>query len=128
MINGWYCEEVPWKAFDCEDEVRELLQLREQLVPMLKEAFDRYRDTGKPPVRAVVMDFTEDNETYQIDDEYMFCENLLVAPIIGTESDEREVYLPEGEWEDYFTGKPVQAGRFTVCTEGIPVYRKKGRN
>ena len=125
VINGWYCFEVPWKELDCENEVRELLKLRESLVPMLKEAFDCYRDTGKPPVRALVMDYTDDAEVYKIDDEYMFCDDLLVAPIIGTESDEREVYLPAGEWENFFTGERVEAGRFKVCTEGIPVYRRK---
>ena len=52
-------------------------------------------------------------------------DNLLVAPIIGTESDEREVYLPEGEWEDFFTGERVESGRCKVCTEGIPACRKK---
>lgn len=123
VINGWYCEEVPWKNFDCEKEVRELLQLRKNLVPMLKKAFDKYRDTGKPPIRALVMDYTDDAETYKIDDEYMFCDDLLVAPIIGTESDEREVYLPNGEWIDFFTGESVKSGRFIVCTEGIPVYK-----
>lgn len=124
VINAWYCQEVPWHELDCENEVRELFKLRESLKPMLKKAFDTYRDTGKPPVRALVMDFTDDAETYQIDDEYMFCDDLLVAPIISTESDEREVYLPAGEWIDYFTGERVEAGRFTVKTEGIPVYKK----
>lgn len=124
VINGWYCEDVPWKELDCENEVRDLLKLRHKLMPMLKKAFDSYRATGKPPVRALVMDYTDDPETYQIDDEYLFCEDLLVAPIIGTESDEREVYLPEGNWVDFFTGEPVKAGRFIVHTEGIPVYRK----
>lgn len=52
LINALYCEEVPWKAFDCEDKVCGLLQIRKQLVPMLKEAFDRYHTTGIPPVRA----------------------------------------------------------------------------
>lgn len=124
LINGWYCAEVPWKELGCEDEVRELLKLRTSLVPMLKKAFDSYQATGKPPIRALVMDYTDDVETYKIDDEYMFCDDLLVAPIIGTESDEREVYLPEGQWKNYFTGQPVKSGRFTVNTTGIPVYRR----
>ena len=124
LINAWYCDEAPWLQWGCEDEVRELLKLRQKLVPYLKAAFDEYAATGKPPVRALVMDYTDDAETYTIDDEYMFGNDLLVAPIIGTESDEREVYLPAGEWVDYFTGEPVTAGKFTVCTEGIPVYRK----
>ncbi|MBE6611952.1 MAG: glycoside hydrolase, partial [Ruminococcaceae bacterium] len=126
LINAWYCDEVPWAKYDCEDEVRELLTLRRKLVPMLKAAFDAYRDTGKPPIRALVMDFTDDAETWNIDNEYMFCEDLLVAPIASGAGDEREVYLPESaKWCDYFTGEDVPSGRFTVKTKGIPVYRKK---
>ena len=121
-----YCDEVPWAQYDCEAEVRELLALRRTLVPMLKAAFDTYRDTGKPPIRALVMDFTDDAETWNIGNEYMFCENLLVAPIASGRGDEREVYLPKSAaWCDYFTGEDVPSGKFVVKTKGIPVYRRK---
>ena len=123
LINAWYCEEAPWLAFDCEDEVRHWLSVRESLVPMLKEAFDRYQKEGVPPVRALVFEYSNDAETYRRDDEYLFCADLLVAPIIAGQV-EREVYLPEGKWVDYFTGESVLAGRFTVKTDGIPVYRR----
>ena len=126
LINAWYCDEVPWAQYDCLAEVRELLQLRRSLVPMLKAAFDKYRDTGKPPIRALVMDFTDDPETWEIDNEYMFCEDLLVAPIASGTGDEREVYLPkDATWCDYFTGEDVPSGKFVVKTKGIPVYRRK---
>lgn len=125
LINAWYCERVPWADLDCEDEVRELLKLRKRLVPMLKTAFDEYRDTGKPPIRALVMDYTDDPETYNIDNEYMFCDELLVAPIAAGTGDEREIYLPTADkWCDYFTGEEVPSGRFSVKTPGIPVYRR----
>ncbi len=126
LINAWSCAKIPWLDYDCVDEVREILTIRENLIPKLKAAFDRYRDTGVPPVRALVMDYTCDPETYGIDDEYLFCDDLLVAPIIGTESDEREVYLPAGTWVDFYTGEAVAAGRFIACTEKIPVYRRIG--
>ena len=125
LINAWYCEKAPWADLDCEAEVRELLKLRESLVPMLKKSFDLYRDTGKPPIRGLVMDYTDDAATFNIDDEYMFCEDLLVAPIAAGSGDEREVYLPvANEWEDYFTGEKVGNGMIKVNTKGIPVYRK----
>ena len=123
LINAWYCEEAPWLAFDCEDEVRHWLSVREGLVPMLKEAFDRYQKEGVPPVRALVFEYSNDAETYRLDDEYLFCADLLVAPIIAGK-EEREVYLPEGKWVDYFTGEAVPCGKFTVKTDGIPVYRR----
>ena len=108
-----------------EDEIRELFELRESLVPMLKKAFDEYKTTGKPPIRALVMDYTDDAETYNIDDEWMFCDDILVAPIIANTGDERKVYLPtDSKWIDFFTGEPVESGWFDVNTKGIPVYKR----
>jgi alpha-D-xyloside xylohydrolase len=75
------------------------------------------------PVRALVSDFTADRETYGIDDEYMFTDNLLVAPMTA-DMDEREIYLPGSEWVDYFTRKPVECGKFIYRGDGIPVYEK----
>lgn len=124
LINAWYCPEVPWKKYDCEDEVIELLNVRKSLVPMLKKAFDEYKETGKPPVRALVVDYTDDKETYSIDDEYIFCDNLVVAPLTANDNDERKVYLPEGEWVDYWTKEKVNSGWFSVNTKKIPVFEK----
>ena len=124
LINAWNCPEIPWLKFDCADEVRDVLSIRKSLIPELKAAFDRYRDTGVPPVRALVMDYTDDEETYNVSDEYLFCENMLVAPFTDFESDTREIYLPEGEWVDFFTGEPVACGHFTYTSENIPVFRK----
>lgn len=121
LINAWYCENAPWIEWYCEDEVRELLKIRKSLVPMLKKAFEEYKNTGKPPVRALVCDYTDDKETYGIDDQYIFCDNLVVAPMTA-ESDERKVYLPDGNWRDYWTKEPVVSGWFSVKTENIPVY------
>ena len=72
------------------------------------------------------MEHSDDPETYAIDDEYYFTDDLLVAPVIGTESDTREVYLPAGRWIDFYTGEEISAGRFSVTTEKIPVFRKIG--
>ena len=124
LINAWYCPEVPWKKYDCEDEVIELLNVRKSLVPMLKKAFDEYKETGKPPVRALVVDYTDDKETYSIDDEYIFCDNLVVAPLTANDNDERKVYLPEGEGVDYWTKEMVNSGWVSVNTKKIPVFEK----
>jgi alpha-D-xyloside xylohydrolase len=124
LVNAWYCaDRCPWFAFDCEDKVRELLELREKLIPMLKSAFDIYHETGKPPIRALVMDWTDDRETWAIDDEYLFCDILLVAPMTA-ESDTRRVYIPDGNWVDFYTKEPVAPGWHDVTTENIPVYER----
>ena len=123
LINAWYVDGMPWEKFDCEDEVRELLQLRMKLIPRLTAAFKKYKEQGIPPVRALVSDYTSDENVYKIEDEYVFCDDLIVAPILVGQSG-RDVYLPEGKWVDYFTREPVESGHFHVETEGIPVYEK----
>ncbi len=123
LINAWYCENVPWEIHGCEKEVKELLDLRETLKPMLIAAFDKYKNTGIAPVRALVSDYSDDCETFNIDDQYIFCDNLIVAPIAAGETS-REVYLPQGKWRDFFTKESIECRHFTVKTEGIPVYEK----
>ena len=90
---------------------------------MLKKSFQNYKETGIPPVRALVMDYTTDRETYGIDDEYIFCDDLIVAPMTA-EQERRMVYLPDGEWVDYWSRNAVKPGWFEVKTENIPVFEK----
>ncbi len=123
LINGWYCDKLPWINHGCEDKVRELLKERERIIPKLKEAFDRYHITGIAPVRAVVSDYSDDAETYGIDDEYLFCDDMLVAPMVKGEKS-RKVYLPEGSWTEIHTGRTYGKGWITEETDNIPVYRK----
>lgn len=125
LINAWSYPGIPWVEFGCVDEVREILETRKKLVPKLKAAFERYNRTGIPPVRALVSEYSDDPETYEIDDEYLFCDDMLVAPIIDFDTDSREVYLPDDKWLDYYTGEEVPCGRFTVTNKNIPVFIRK---
>ena len=84
---------------------------------------DLYHTQGVPPVRALVMDYTSDPETYGIEDQYMLGDDLLIAPMTEKQ-DTRWVYLPEGEWKDFWTGEDKVCGWHQVSTENIPVYVK----
>jgi alpha-D-xyloside xylohydrolase len=123
LINGWYCEKLPWLDHDCEDEIRALMQERERLIPKLMAAFEQYHKTGTPPVRALVSDYTNDPETYRIDDEYLFCDDMLVAPMVCGEQT-RKVYLPAGTWRDYYSDTVYEQGWIEVTTDNIPVFVK----
>lgn len=125
VINAWaYAGKFPWESFDCEDEVREILSQRERLLPILKAAFQRYHDTGVAPVRALVSDYTQDENTYGIDDQYMLGDCLMVAPMTAADGNKRRLYIPDGDWVDYHTGRKVSNGWQEVETTNIPVYRR----
>ncbi len=123
LINAWYCDRAPWLDLGCEDDVREILKIREQVIPYVLKAFKNYKEKGIAPMRALVSDYTNDPETYGIDDQYILGENLIVAPIIAGNKG-RKVYLPEGEWVDFFTGEKQECGWFEVETDNIPVYKR----
>jgi alpha-D-xyloside xylohydrolase len=131
-----------------EAQCREILELRMKFIPWLQAAFVRYHRDGLPPFRALVMDFPEDARARTVDDEYIMGDGLLVAPIIvGDNSDSgrerartvapddpdgtatRSVYLPPGEWNDFWTGEPhhgQQEIEVRVPLERIPLFVRSG--
>jgi alpha-D-xyloside xylohydrolase len=80
-----------------------------------------------PLMRALILDFSHDLSVYAIDDQYMFGENLMVAPVLSPEK-KRDIYLPSGaSWMDYHTGEIIQGGRWIsreTPLDIIPVYFK----
>ena len=125
LFNACYLKELPWKKHGCTDEVRELIRIRMSLVPYLFSAFYEYFKEGKPPVRALACDFSNEAEALSSEDEYMFGNAMLVAPIASGESS-REVWLPRGEWYDFFTGEKYSGGTHTLSAQHIPVFVKGG--
>ena len=127
LVNAWYLEQTPWDEFDCMEQVRELFRLRMALIPYLYEAYHAYHTTGKPPVRALVCDFEEEEQAREQWDEYLFGDAMLVAPS-ADEDEERDVYLRRGEWVGCFDGKRYPGGprkgscsiRASLC-DALPV-------
>ena len=78
-------------------------------------------------MRTMFYEFPEDEKCWDIDDQYMFGDKYLVAPVMYEGMRERKVYLPSGEWEDIRDGK-VYTGSQTVVSpapiESIPVFKK----
>lgn len=143
LINAWYIKNAPWKQWKRDennndillddwqqltDICRGLFQLRMQLIPYLYDAFFRYATTGVPPFRALVMDYPHDEHVWKLADEYLVGENLLVAPVeAGTHA--REIYLPEGNWVDFWSGERISGGQTItrqVPLEQIPIFVKDG--
>lgn len=143
MVNAWYIRHPPWKQVDrpanlngqfaqdwqkTEAACREIINWRMRLLPYFYAAFIRYHETGLAPFRALVMDYPDDPQTWTIDNQYLAGESLLVAPVVAGEKD-RDVYLPAGEWFDFWTGERhggKQKLRVTPPLERIPVYVKTG--
>jgi len=126
-LNIWFMPHPVWEQYEraknekhellpddeqqfLVDRIRDIVDLRMGLLPYLYSSFYRYYAEGLPPVRALVLEFPEDPDVRTIDDQYMFGDLLMAAPLVG-DVEEREVYFPEGcDWIDYRTRCSYRGG------------------
>jgi alpha-D-xyloside xylohydrolase len=96
---------APWAFGDrAVENYRKYATLRYHLLPYIYSHAYNATKTGLPMMRAMVLDFQDDPSTHNIQDQYMFGNALLVAPV-STPVNKRTVYLPAGTWHEYETGK-----------------------
>ena len=111
------------EAFDI---FKRLIALRERMKPYIKSAMDKAHEVGTPPMRPLFYDFPSDKRAWEIEDEYMFGDAILVAPISYKGATEREVYLPNGcDWICVSNGERLAGGQaITVSAklDQIPLY------
>ena len=108
--------------------IKNLLVLREKMKPYILEQMKKAHEDGIPVMRPLFFDFPEDQKTYEIEDEYMFGPDILVAPVLYENMKKREVYLPEGSnWISYDTKRTYKGGQkieYETPLNLIPVFFK----
>ncbi len=111
----------PWeysKSF--LNDFRKADDMRYQLMPYIYAQAKKCTETGLPMMRALFVEFPDDPGSWLVDDEYLFGEDILVAPLFE-EVTERSVYLPKGNWIDYQTGKSYEGGWHQISAGDIPI-------
>jgi alpha-D-xyloside xylohydrolase len=128
MLNAWSDGTRPWSFPEVEKAVKEVANLRMQLMPYLYSTFAQYRFEGKPPFRAMSLAEGAADLKNGIKDQYMMGDNILVAPMFAGERS-RKVYLPAGKWYDFYTGELAGENEAIDVTPGldkIPLFVKDG--
>jgi len=109
VIDGY--DQEPWRFGKYyEDIIRKYLKLRYALLPFLYSALEEAHRSGVPPFRPLLLNYQDDASTYNLDDQFMIGDDLLVAPILKPDVTRRLVYLPSGTWYDYWTNKKYTGG------------------
>lgn len=106
---------------EAERLATESLKLRYSLMPYIYSAAVRSSRTGEPMLRALSVDDPGDPVAWNADQEYRFGTDLLVAPV-NDPSGRRKVYLPEGQWIDYWTKEVVTGGRYIDTEHGLETF------
>lgn len=119
----------PWHYPAIAPLVKQWWKLRYRLLPYLVEQSRKATETGYAVLRALVFEHPEDRVCWHIDDEYYFGDDFLVAPVMNSD-DCRDIYLPEGDWVNFFTGERLRGDRWLysvkVPLEEMPVFVREG--
>ena len=101
----------PWLfGEEAERIARKSIELKYQLHPYLYTYAREAYDTGMPIMRALVLEYPGDEETYDAEGEFLFGKEILVAPVVAEGERIKEVYLPEGDWVDYNNPQKLYEG------------------
>jgi alpha-D-xyloside xylohydrolase len=92
--------------------LRELVELRERLRPYIMHYMNKAKETGVSIMRPLFMEYPVDEECYAIEDEYLFGEDILFAPITEKGVRDRMVYLPEGRWVRTVGREKIEGGQW----------------
>jgi alpha-glucosidase (family GH31 glycosyl hydrolase) len=90
---------------------RRYAKLHTRLYPYLEAADRTYRRSGLPIMRHLALAYPGDARAGAREDEYLFGPDLLAAPVLAPGAVERELYLPAGEWVDFWRALAYRTGR-----------------
>ena len=132
--HGQYPYREVWhiapKGHPCYNSIVYYTKLRYNMMPYIYSMAGMTHFQDYTIMRPLVMDFTADQQTYNIGDQFMFGPALMVAPIYEYGARKRELYFPAGcGWYDFYTGKHIDGGQqLTVDApyERIPLYVREG--
>ncbi len=120
---------APWEQTERgKDIYRFYARLRYNLIPYLYHYVWEAHGNGLPVVRPLPIECPGDRTCWDVEDQYLLGDDLLVAPVVE-HATERRVYLPAGEWLDFWTGEESEGPAWiqrAAPRETIPVFVRKG--
>jgi alpha-D-xyloside xylohydrolase len=119
----------PWEYPGVADAVRQWLRLRYALLPYILAESEKCCANGRPMLRALPLEWNDDPVVWSIQDEYLFGDAFLVCPVLNAQ-DTRDIYLPEGDWVDFWTGEAITGPAWRrgvhVPLDHMPIYVRRG--
>jgi alpha-D-xyloside xylohydrolase len=130
-IHG--CRKTPFWNYDKNTEalLTNYTNLRYRLMPFIYSMGAMVTFNDFTIYRALVMDFSNDANVYNIPDQFMFGKEMMVCPVTKPGALSRSVYLPktDGKWTDFWTGKQYEAGttiKANAPLDIVPIFVKAG--
>ncbi len=129
-LHGYVSQTEVWRyGAEFEALARKYIGLRYALMPYIYSEAWRVTNEGRAIMSHLSYSYPEDKRAWEIDDQYLFGSSIMVCPVTEDSSREREVYLPDGVWFDYWSGKRYEGGkRITTAAalDQLPLFVKAG--
>jgi len=128
--SGDHGEQEPWMFGDeITGIVKKFIELRYKLLPYLYTSFWNYLNEGTPMLKSLVLYDQEDAQTHHRTDEFIFGKQILVCPILEPNSKGRRMYIPRGNWFNFWDHTLVEGGKeawVDADLDSLPVFIKEG--
>lgn len=114
-------------SFDFDAQAK-FINLRYRLLPYIYSASHEVTASATSLMRPLFAEYPEDRTAYDVKDEFFFGKSILVAPIT-TADDWRYIYLPEGEWVDFWGGARISGGvnfKYYSPLDSMPIFVRQG--
>lgn len=121
----------PW-LFGAQAEAicKKAIEQKYRLFPYIYTCARQAFDTGLPLMRALVLEYQDDPETFNLNSQFLFGRELLVAPVMEQGAVSKRIYLPEGVWIDFNHPRKSYPGKqwidYPVSLENTPLFVKQG--
>jgi len=113
------------------DICKKYMMLREKLRPYTRSLMLEAHEKGTPVIRTLFYEYPDESECWEVEDEYFYGADILVAPVCQAGQKKRKVYLPGNTiWTEYETMKEYRGQRWIEVDtpiEAMPVFVKKER-
>jgi hypothetical protein len=132
--GGYGDSHMPWSdgtiySQSALDITRKFFRLRTDLFPYIHNELLAAEATGRPLVRPLWAMHPQDGQARAFERDFYFGPHMLVAPVYEEGASDRQLYLPEGEWVDLWTGERRAGSQVIVRAapwDEIPVHLRDG--
>lgn len=129
-IHGYRTHTEIWNfGPEFEKIARKYINLRYQLMPYIYSEAWEVTKYGQLMMSPLTYMYPEDKNVWNIKDQFFFGESMMICPVVNYKARSRKVYLPKGEWYDFWTNEKLKGGRYVTAKaslEQIPIYIKAG--
>lgn len=129
-IHGYVSETEIWRYNEAfESTARKFIDLRYQLMPYIYSQAWQITNNSRQLMTPLAYHYPEDKKTWTIKDQLIFGESIMVGLVTEYKQRQKDIYLPQGDWYNFWTNEQLQGGQSITVDAPLdetPLFIKAG--